>query len=419
MGEATAYQMVQVTPETEGPFMDIEYITWFDEPDPTDDDPTGSLDLARTYAATRTGEPPFSGIYSWLDQRLTVSGPDGELRQVPCAGLTWVGVHPDDRRTGVLSTMLRHHFDDLHEHGCAVSALHASEVGIYGRFGYAQASLDVQVKVGRGSDLSAPGVDASDVTTELATGGDDGVAERAHAVQLAAAAEQLGQVTLTSAHNRRRFRDSPARMRGSEPARVLFASRDGHDVGYAVFRRTQKWDDAVPNGVLDCWELTASDPAVRLALVGRLLSFDLIGSVQFPAASTEDEVIWWLGGPRACGLKVYDSLWVRLVDVPSALEQRGYAADVDVVLDVDDDRCPWNAGRWRLTSHDGVAACRRTDDPVDVGLPVQALGSAYLGGRSIAAMARQALVVEHTPGSVRALSRALATEVPPSGALMF
>jgi predicted acetyltransferase len=419
MGERTAYEIVQVTPETTSAVTELDHLTWFDEEDPTDDDPTGALDLDRTFGATRTGRPPFSGIYSWFDQRLTVPAADGGLTQVPCAGLTWVGVHPDDRRTGVLTTMLRHHLDDVRSQGYALGALHASEVGIYGRFGYAQASFDVRVRTSRGAELQAPGVDAGGIHTELVRASAEGVADRAHAVQLAAAVDQLGQVTLTQAHNRRRFRDHPESLRGTEPAKVLFAVRDGQDVGYAMIRRTHKWEDATPQGRLECHDLTAVDPPARLALVSRLVSFDLIASVEFMATSLEDEAIWWLGGPRAAGVRVHDSLWVRVIDVPAALAQRGYASDVDLVLDVDDERCAWNAGRWRLTARDGAATCERTEDEPDVSLPVQALGSAYLGGRSVAAMARQGAVAERTTGSVGALTRAFATEVPPVNAQMF
>jgi predicted acetyltransferase len=47
-----------------------------------------------------------------------------------------------------------------------------------------------------------------------------------------------------------------------------------------------------------------------------------------------------LAEPRAAGARVRDSLWVRLVDLPEALRSRTYAADVDVVLEVVDERAP-------------------------------------------------------------------------------
>jgi hypothetical protein len=54
-----------------------------------------------------------------------------------------------------------------------------------------------------------------------------------------------------------------------------------------------------------------------------------------------------------------------------------------------------------------------------VRLPVQALGAAYLGSRSIAAQAHQGLVTELTPGTLRLLSRAMSYDREPVGATEF
>ena len=58
-------------------------------------------------------------------------------------------------------------------------------------------------------------------------------------------------------------------------------------------------------------------------------------------------------------------------------------------------------------------------DDADVRLPVQALGAAYLGSRSLATQAHQGLVTELTPGSVRLLSRAMSRDREPVGAIEF
>ncbi|MBM6404938.1 GNAT family N-acetyltransferase [Phycicoccus sp. CSK15P-2] len=418
MDEDSPYRVVAVTPETSGAFDAVDDVVWFDEPDPTGADPSGGLDPSRRFAASRTGEPPFAGVFAWYDHRLTVPGPQGPA-PAPCAGLAWVGVHPDARRTGVLTAMLGHHLADVHEQGYALAALHASELGIYGRFGYGQASFGVHVEVGGGAEVTAPGVDPGDVRTTVVPGRGDDTADRVHRVQAAVAAGQVGAVALTEAHTRRRFQPDPRAERGRERPRLVVATRDGADVGYAVVQRAHKWEDMRPQGTLECSELVAADPAVRLALLRRLVSFDLIGTVTLPADSVEDELVWWLGGPRAVKARVHDALWLRLVDVGAALGMRGYVADLDLVLDVVDERCPWNAGRRRLRTVDGHGGCERTHAAADVRLPVQALGSAYLGGRSVAAMARQGLVEEHRPGAVAALGRALATDVPPVAALSF
>jgi predicted acetyltransferase len=216
-------------------------------------------------------------------------------------------------------------------------------------------------------------------------------------------------------------RDVPDLRRGHEARQVLFAERDGEPVGFAVFHRTDKWEHGRPQGTLTCHEVAAEDAAALLALARRLVDFDLTASVEMHRGSLDDSVLWWGGGPRGVGTTVHDSLWLRLVDVGAALAQRGLAAPVDVVLDVADPVCPWNEGRWRLSSGGRGCAvtCERTDDPADVRLPVQALGSAYAGLRTFASMAAQGVVEEVTPGSAAALSSAFATERQPVAAIPF
>jgi predicted acetyltransferase len=108
-----------------------------------------------------------------------------------------------------------------------------------------------------------------------------------------------------------------------------------------------------------------------------------------------------------------DGIYLRLVDVDRALAARSYAAPVDVVLDVVDEFCPWNAGRWRLSGDENGAVCARTADPADLALDVRELGSIYLGGFTLRGLAFGGLVREQTPGAVRAVSRAFASDVAP------
>ena len=91
-----------------------------------------------------------------------------------------------------------------------------------------------------------------------------------------------------------------------------------------------------------------------------------------------------------------------LYDVRDALRSRTYACDVDVVLEVVDERAPWNTGRWRLTGDRTDAACLRTRAAADLVLRPEDLGAAYLGGTPL----RARPVEERTPGSLDAVSTA-------------
>src|SRR5690606_41539964 len=95
----------------------------------------------------------------------------------------------------------------------------------------------------------------------------------------------------------------------------------------------------------------------------------------------DDVVTSLLVDPRSASPRLADNLWVRVVDVAAALAARRYAADVDVVLHVTDDRLPDNAGHWRLRATAfGEATVVRAEDAGDISLDVRVLGAAYLGG---------------------------------------
>lgn len=405
-------------------YLATDQTVWFGEVSaaPTEEQLIGLREEQRFAAEVDGAEPgTYPGVYGVFPMTLSIPGRDAAARQVPCAGLTWVGVHPDHRRRGVLSAMLRHHFEQVHdERGTHVSALHASEPAIYGRYGYGLASQELEVSVGRGATLTAPGLDdaATAVGTQLATVSEAEVPKRMHQCHLGHAG--LGSVVGEAGYYARVCHQLPEELRGKEPWRVLFARRDGADVGFAMFRRTHKWERARPAGELSVWALVG-DPAARLALLRRLVDFDLMGTVKIGTVGVDDPLLLWLGGPRAASeVATYDSLWVRLVDLPEALQDRTWGAPCDVVVEVADTSAPWNEGTWRIRADDtGAATVERTTAEADLRLRVEALGAAYLGGGNLVASQRAGLVAERRRGAVAELWRAMRTDVLPTAAVGF
>lgn len=188
-----------------------------------------------------------------------------------------------------------------------------------------------------------------------------------------------------------------------------------------MFTVTERWDEdaGLPEGVLEVSEAIAIDPAATAALWDNLLSRDLVSEFQARMRPVDDPLLYLLADPRRVRSVVSDGLWVRPVDVSSALAQRHYACPVDVVIEVADQLCPENTGRWRLAAEAGATSagfrvtCERTAAPADLVLPMSALGAAYLGGTGLGAMARAGLVTEATPGSLAVLSTAMSWEPAP------
>ena len=362
----------------------------------------------RTFGAEINGA--LSGVNSVYSLRMPVPG--GE---VPAAGLTSVGVHPQYRRRGVLSAMMRHHLSTVHEAGCEpVSALFAAEPAIYGRFGYGMATRNFRLTLNRRAPMIAvAGTESMSVRMEKANADRHAaivaeVYERAH--QGRPGMDSRGSAGL----QRRVFRDPPVRRRGGEALRLLLVLDDSEQVaGYALFRRTENWTDTGPRGTVNVTEAVALDPAASAVLWGRLSDLDLMSTVSTDSRPSDDPLLHQLVDLRAAGPRMGDGLWVRLVDVGAALAARRYSSPVDLVLDVRDELCPWNARRWRLSGDADGATCTPTRDSPDVGLDVRALGSAFLGGETLAALAAAGLVQEGTPGALACASSALAWPVAP------
>ena len=407
-------------------YLASDKLVWFDNvvDEPTDLQVRG-VPADQRFAAEVVGSDvdpgTYAGIYGVRPMQLSVPDGAGTGRSVPVAGLTWVGVHPDHRRRGLLTAMMRHHFEQTRSEGVHLSALHASEPGIYGRHGYGLASLELNVELGRGTTFVAPHLDdeAAAITTRLRTIGDDDVNERRRRVDLDLMSECVGTIVGDDDFYWMLGHLSPEDKRDGEPPRILFAVRDGRDVGYVVFKRKHKWPNGRPAAEVEVSPMSGG-PAARLALARRVVDLDLAGSIKVHGVGESDPLLSWVQGPRGLGdVRPYDSLWVRLVDLPVALAARGYEAACDVVVEVADEPAPWNAGRWRIRVKDGTADVSRTDDDADLSLPVSALGAAYLGGANLAALHRAGVVAEHRPGAARELWRAFRTDLGPYSARGF
>ena len=104
---------------------------------------------------------------------------------------------------------------------------------------------------------------------------------------------------------------------------------------------------------------------------------------------------------------------MRLLDLPGALAARRYAVSGTLVLEVTDALRPRNQGRFRLEGGpDGAACAPITADP-DLALDIADLGAAYLGGASLASLARAERVAELTPGALLRADRMFAADPPP------
>lgn len=332
------------------------------------------------------------------------------------AGLTWVGVHPQFRRRGLLRSMINTHLADCRERGEAISALTASEPAIYGRFGYGLAATTLALTLPRGADLRwVEGCDDLDITIETfnLTKHAALVADL-HARCGAGPINRPGWVTRESEELQTAYLHDPESLRdGYEARRIMIASAAGSPTGYALFRRKIDWSPEGPQGSVAVAEAVGLNPASVHALWSRLLDFDLTRRVTVSTLPIDDPLVNLLVDLRAARATLSDNQWVRIVDLASALCSRRYPADLDVTISITDALIESNAGNWRLQVHafsDQIEVTRA--ETAEIGLDITALGSLYLGGVSATALAAAGQITGD-PLAIGRLSAAFSWQLSP------
>ncbi|MEV2270344.1 GNAT family N-acetyltransferase [Nonomuraea africana] len=351
-----------------------------------------------------------TGIHSF-----TMTVPGGQL---PVAGVTAVSVLPSHRRRGILSHLMHRQLADIRERGEAVAALYASEAVIYGRFGYGRASDGLSVRIPKHGSAFVAGAPV-DPALRITVAKPADVRSTLEEVYESLVAERPGQYRRNEHFWTGVLADEEFDQEGAGALRCVLAEDADRVRGYALFRVKSMWgDNGQPDGELHLRELYATDAAAHALLWQSVLNRDLVSKVT-AGRPVDDPITQLLADVRHLNASWGDELWVRLVSVDAALSARAYAAPVDVVLEVADDVCPWNEGRWRLTADTASVSCKPTDEAPDVSLQVAALGGAYLGAGALGAQRAAGLLTEHRAGAVRALAAAMSWSPAPWAGNVF
>ena len=357
-----------------------------------------TMPLDRFLTAYDDGRPVgTTGAYPF---RLTVPG--GELA---AGGVTWVGVIPSHRRRGVLTQMMRTQLDDLHARGEPLAILWASEAAIYGRFGYGIAVPETNIDAERTKfawrDDSATAAAVRIVERDEARDVFPPLYDRIRR-------EIVGFVTRNDEWwEHYKLADPEHWRRGAGPKFFALLELDGEPAGFATYRIKQSWEHGYSTSELRIGDAFATTTAATRDLWSFLFGIDLIKRVH-ARVDPALPLFLMVTDPRNAQLRVYEGVWLRLVDVEAALRGRSYPADDHVVADVRDEFCPWNAGRWRLGPDAG-----RTEGEAELELDVADLASVYLGAFDFRALARADRVRELKPGALERATALFRTERPP------
>lgn len=309
----------------------------------------------------------------------TLNVGDGLL---PLHMITDVTVSPTHRRRGLLRRMMTDDLADAAGRGLPVAALTVSEGSIYGRFGFGPATWlrHVEVDTSARFDLHGPTGDGhlELLEPEEAWPVVSRVFEAFHATTRGSVRRpSFYEPMLSGTFD---FDEGPDRKLRA----AVHVAPDGEPDGYVLYAAGERKDGHWPVKVRD---LVALRPTTYLRLWRFLADLDLIDRVHWGWAPVADPLAWALVDPFVVRVvRDTDQLWVRVLDVVSALQARPWGADGTVVLEVDDP-LGHAAGCWRVSTSAGRATVSRTDDAPDVRLAADTLGALYLGGVDVATLA--------------------------------
>jgi len=358
-----------------------------------------TMPLERFLAAYDDGKPVGTAAAFPFD--LTVPG--GTLR---AGGVTWVAVMPSHRRRGILTQFMQYQLNDLHERGEPLAILWASEPVIYGRFGYGVAAPVMSIEADR---------------ARFRFRDDPGATGTVRLVDSAEAAKVFpgiydsirtgipGMFARTPAMwTEYKLADQKEWQEGASPKFFALYEREGKPEGYAIYRVKNEWVHGLPQGQVRVREAFGSSASATREVWRFLFGIDLVSRVDAELVDPASPLLLMVADSRSLRLRLFEGLWLRLVDIEAALRGRSYASDETVVLGVRDTLCAWNEGRYRVG-----ASVERTDDEADLELDVGDLASVYLGAFDFHALARAERVRELRSGALERASALFRTERPP------
>lgn len=313
--------------------------------------------------------------------------PGGKL---PFAGVGWVSVRPTHRRRGILTALMKRQLEDAHERGETLATLGTSESIIYGRFGYAIGAMKENWYIERKHTAFEFTVEASGRTAFVSP---SEMREIFPEVYERVAADRPGM-----AASRPEFiwdtwvADYEPLRRGSSAAYYATHELNGQIDGYACYRTA--------GNTLIVRELLAASDAAYAALWQFCFGVDLKTGIEAPGRAVDEQLVWMLADPRRLERIKTDGMWIRLVDVRTALSGRRYAQNCRLVIEVQDPVCPWNEGCYELDGGPAGAECRLTNESPDLVLSAANLASTYLGTIKFSTLHYFGQIEERTSGAL-------------------
>ncbi|WP_127475870.1 GNAT family N-acetyltransferase [Microbacterium sulfonylureivorans] len=339
---------------------------------------TGVYDPAAPIA-----DAPVATIASWIGE-LTVPGGAA----VPSCAISAVTVAPTHRRRGIARAMLEGELGAAVTAGAPMAMLTVSESTLYGRYGFAPAALSAswRIETKRAAWIGPRPDGRVDFITR------ERLRELVAPLHEQVRHDVAGEIDVPGGHWDGFAGTTPTAEKAGEKRAVQYADAGGEVRGLAIYSVHGNDDDFTKASVRVGYLLAATDDAYA-ALWRFLLELDLVAEVNADELSVDEPLRWMIADQRAARVTLRDHQYVRILDVPTALEARRFASPGTIALDVADP-LGHAAGRYILeVDADGRGSVTpwgpgtAPGGAVEVSLGIEELSAAYLGGVSLATLA--------------------------------
>ncbi len=346
------------------------------------------------------------GVAATFAASLTVEGGAA----VPCAAVPSVGVRPDSHGMGVGRALLEQQVLEARDRDAAVLALNASEVAIYGRYGYGPTSRWWSVRT------DARQLGWREDAPRAAAGSVEEVHDPAEVRELLPALHErafgrwAGELSRPDgwwwAMTSPRADERPATF-------AVHRDQTGRVDASLAFRVETAFDDTGFANKAVVRDSVATDPAAEALLWRWLLERNLLGPLEAERTNPRSPLPWMLVEPRRLVTTGDgDAAWVRVVDVPRVLGARTTTGRGRVVVRVVDPLVAANDRTWELVGEDGRLTVEPSDDEPEVTLPVDLLAPLAWGYARLASLVAAGRVGPVRPAAVHRLEELLATRAP-------
>ena len=361
-------------------------------------------------------EPAFPvGTVDSFPSPVTVPGG----RDLPAWAISMVTVAPSHRRRGIARELLESELRAAVALGIPMAMLTVSESTIYGRFGFAPAAMASNLSIDTHRARFVGPVPAGRV--QLVT--PESVRGEIDRLYAAGRLASPGEIDVWPRRWDQIF-GVPAEEKdvAKKPRAVRYDDENGVTQGVAVYRMKEVPHDYAAH-TAEVEYLTASTPDAYAALWRFILELDLTKTVSALLRPVDEPLRWMINDYRAMRVETYDHLWLRILDVPAALNAREYYAPLDLVIEVTDPQ-GHAAGRYSVRVEPVETAVRvelvetalrveLVETQPDLTMSINDLSALYLGGVSAIALQTAGRIREHTPGATAQLEAAFHSPVTP------